>query len=74
MAFTDIDASLSLGTSIKGTRWGQPDDVIGIGGAINGLSRDHRDFLAAGGLGVSSATASSITAASAYWKRTMPLR
>ena len=27
------------------------DDVIGIGGAINGLSRDHRDFIAAGGLG-----------------------
>jgi high affinity Mn2+ porin len=51
MAFTDVDASLSLGTSIKGTKWGRPDDVIGIGGAINGLSRDHRDFIAAGGLG-----------------------
>jgi high affinity Mn2+ porin len=51
MAFTDIDASLSLGASIKGTKWGRPDDVIGIGGAINALSRDHRDFLAAGGLG-----------------------
>ncbi len=51
MAFTDIDASLSLGTSIKGKRWGRPDDVIGVGGAINALSRDHRDFLAAGGLG-----------------------
>ena len=51
MAFTDIDSSLSLGASIKGIRWGRPDDVIGIGGAINGLSRDHRDFLAAGGLG-----------------------
>src|SRR5882757_1684973 len=52
MAFTDIDASLSLGTSIKGTKWGRPDDVIGLGGAINALSRDHRDFIAAGGLGV----------------------
>jgi high affinity Mn2+ porin len=51
MAFTDIDASLSLGTSIKGAKWGRPDDVIGIAGAINGLSRDHRDFIAAGGLG-----------------------
>jgi high affinity Mn2+ porin len=51
MAFTDIDASLSLGTSIKGIRWGRPDDVIGIAGAINALSRDHRDFIAAGGLG-----------------------
>jgi high affinity Mn2+ porin len=52
MAFTDIDASLSLGASIKGTKWGRPDDVIGIGGAINSLSRDHRDFIAAGGLGI----------------------
>ena len=52
MAFADIDASLSLGASIKGTRWGRPDDVIGIGGAINALSSDHRDFIAAGGLGV----------------------
>ena len=52
MAFTDIDASLSMGTSIKGAKWGRPDDVIGIGGAINALSHDHRDFIAAGGLGV----------------------
>ena len=51
MSFTDIDASLSVGTSIKGTKWGRPDDTIGIGGAINALSRDHRDFIAAGGLG-----------------------
>ncbi|MEA2838353.1 MAG: high affinity Mn2+ porin [Bradyrhizobium sp.] len=52
MAFTDIDASLAMGLSIKGARWGRPDDVIGIGGAINALSNDHRDFIAAGGLGV----------------------
>ena len=52
MAFTDIDRSLSFGASIKGTRWGRPDDVVGIGAAFNGLSNDHRDFLAAGGLGV----------------------
>jgi high affinity Mn2+ porin len=51
MAFTDIDSSLSGGLSIKGARWGRGNDVIGIGGALNGLSRDHRDFIAAGGLG-----------------------
>jgi high affinity Mn2+ porin len=51
MAFTDIDDSLSGGISIRGLRWGRPDDVIGIAGVTNGLSRDHRDFLAAGGLG-----------------------
>lgn len=52
MAFTDIDSSLSGGVSIKGTKWGRENDTIGIGGAINGLSKDHRDFLAAGGLGI----------------------
>jgi high affinity Mn2+ porin len=52
MAFTDIDQSLSFGTSIKGTAWGRAKDTVGIGAAVNGLSRDHRDFIAAGGLGV----------------------
>jgi high affinity Mn2+ porin len=51
MAFTDIDRSLSGGVSVKGAKWGRPDDVVAIAGAINGLSQDHRDFIAAGGLG-----------------------
>lgn len=52
VAFTDIDRSLSFGASIKGTRWGRPDDTIGVAAAFNGLSNDHRDFIAAGGLGI----------------------
>ncbi|WP_369719700.1 carbohydrate porin [Bradyrhizobium sp. LLZ17] len=52
LAFTDINSSLSAGLSIKGAKWGRPDDVIGIGGAVNAISQDYRDFLAAGGLGV----------------------
>jgi high affinity Mn2+ porin len=52
LSFTDIDRSLSGGLSIKGSFWGRPDDTIGIGGAVNGLSVAHRDFLAAGGLGL----------------------
>ncbi len=51
-AFTDIDASLSLGVSINGRSWGRPDDKIGLAGAINSLSQDHRDYIAAGGLGI----------------------
>jgi high affinity Mn2+ porin len=51
-AFTDIDTSLSLGASIKGTSWGRPNDRIGLAGAINGLSQDHRNYLAVGGLGI----------------------
>ena len=52
MAFTDADRSLAGGISIKGTSWGRKNDTVGIGGAINGLSPDHRDFIAAGGLGI----------------------
>jgi high affinity Mn2+ porin len=52
LSFTDIDRSLSGGVSIKGSYWGRPTDTIGVGGAINGLSSAHRDFLAAGGLGL----------------------
>jgi high affinity Mn2+ porin len=51
-AFTDIDQSLSLGTVIKGKSWGRPDDRIGLAGAINGISVDHRNYLAVGGLGI----------------------
>lgn len=52
LSFTDIDRSLSGGLSIKGSFWGRPTDTVGIGGAVNGLSAAHRDFLAAGGLGL----------------------
>ena len=52
LSFTDIDRSVSTGLSIKGSYWGRPADTIGIGGAINGLSSAHRDFLAAGGVGL----------------------
>jgi high affinity Mn2+ porin len=52
LSFTDVDRSISGGLSIKGSFWRRPNDTIGIGGAINGLSDAHRDFLAAGGLGL----------------------
>jgi high affinity Mn2+ porin len=51
-AFTDIDSSLSFGASLAGKAWGRPDDKIGVAGAINALSNDHRDYIAAGGLGI----------------------
>lgn len=51
MSFTDIDNSISLGLSIKGTSWGRPDDRIGIAGAVNQISGPHAGYLAAGGLG-----------------------
>ena len=52
LSFTDIDRSVSGGVSVMGSSWGRPTDKIGIGGAVNGLSGPHRDFLAAGGYGL----------------------
>jgi high affinity Mn2+ porin len=46
---TDIDRSLAAGLSMKGGCWGRKDDTIGLGGAVSGISLEHREFLAAGG-------------------------
>lgn len=51
-AFTDIDRSLALGASLKGSAWRRPNDTIGLAGAINELSTAHRQFFAAGGTGI----------------------
>ncbi|HTQ98346.1 MAG TPA: carbohydrate porin [Candidatus Acidoferrum sp.] len=49
-AFAEIDDSLSGGLLIKGNRWSRADDTIGIAAVRNGLSRERRDYLAAGGI------------------------
>jgi high affinity Mn2+ porin len=51
-AFTDIDRSLTLGVSLKGTRWGRPNDTVGLAGAVNALSKAHQLFFANGGTGI----------------------
>ena len=50
-AFTEIDRTIALGLSLKGASWGRPNDVLGTAVVVNGLSKDHRDYLAAGGYG-----------------------
>ncbi len=50
-AFTEIDRTLSGGLVCKGTKWKRRNDVVGIAGVVNGISPEHRDFLAAGGDG-----------------------
>ncbi len=49
--FTEIDQTLSLGVNLKGSSWKRPEDTVGVALAANGLSPDHRDYLAAGGYG-----------------------
>ncbi len=50
-AFTEIDNSLSAGVSVKGAAWGRAADMVGAAFVRNGLSRERRDYLAAGGIG-----------------------
>ncbi|MDB5128198.1 carbohydrate porin [Mucilaginibacter sp.] len=50
-AFTEIDRSLSLGAVLKGTSWSRKDDELGLAFVGNGISKDHKDYLAAGGYG-----------------------
>jgi len=49
--FTEIDRSFCLGTLIEGSSWSRNNDNLGISFVINGLSDDHKNYLAAGGYG-----------------------
>ena len=48
-AFAAIDRSVSAGAVVQGGHWQRPADRAGIAWLRNGLSGDHRRFLAAGG-------------------------
>lgn len=50
-AFTEIDRTFNTGLEWKGRRWWRLEDRLGVAFVANGLSRDHRDYLAAGGHG-----------------------
>jgi len=50
-AFTEIDRSVSGGVSFKGGIYGRAQDTFGTAFVRNSLSAEHRDYLAAGGLG-----------------------
>ena len=50
-AFTEIDQSASLGAVSTGARWQRPDDRLGAAVVVNGISPEHRAYLAAGGYG-----------------------
>lgn len=49
-AFTETDGSLGTGFSLKGSAWGRGMDTVGIGYLRNTLSKDRRNYLAAGGI------------------------
>ena len=50
-AYAEIERSVTAGAVWKRPLAGRLDDEAGIAVVVNALSRDHRDYLAAGGLG-----------------------
>lgn len=50
-AFTEIDRSVSIGAVLNGNSWKQKDAEIGLAFVGNGIAKDHRNYLAAGGYG-----------------------
>lgn len=50
-AFTEIDRTASGGVSVNGAGWHRRNDVFGAAMAVNGISGDHRAYLARGGYG-----------------------
>ncbi|HKO04882.1 MAG TPA: carbohydrate porin [Candidatus Acidoferrales bacterium] len=50
-AYTEADRALDFGADHDGARWHRPHDRAGLAFDVLGISRDHRQYLADGGLG-----------------------
>ena len=50
-AYTEVDNTAEVGAWASGKRWGRKYDRIGLAYVSNGISRDHQEYLALGGLG-----------------------
>jgi high affinity Mn2+ porin len=50
-AYTEIDRTAEAGSDFRGSPWRRPQDKVGAAFVLNGISGDHRRYLALGGLG-----------------------
>jgi high affinity Mn2+ porin len=50
-AYTEIDRTAEAGSDFHGKPWHRPQDKVGLAVIANGISGDHRRYLALGGLG-----------------------
>jgi hypothetical protein len=50
-AYTEIDRTAAMGSDFRGKPWRRPLDKVGAAFVVNGISGDHRRYLALGGLG-----------------------
>jgi len=51
-SYTEVDQHLSAGLQVSGVHWRRTEDRFGIAFAVQGLSVPHRQYLAAGGIGM----------------------
>ena len=50
-AYTEVDETQQVGAGAQGTKWKRKLDRAGVAFDSNGISRDHQQYLALGGLG-----------------------
>jgi high affinity Mn2+ porin len=50
-SYTEVDETVSFGGDMSGTLWDRARDKFGVAFVVNGLSRNHREYLSLGGLG-----------------------
>ncbi|HKF51898.1 MAG TPA: carbohydrate porin [Candidatus Acidoferrales bacterium] len=50
-AYTEVDHTLELGADYRGDAWNRKNDRVGAAFSLNGISADHREYLALGGIG-----------------------
>jgi hypothetical protein len=50
-AYTEIDHTGEFGADLRGKLWKRPQDKLGAAFVINGISKQHAEYLALGGLG-----------------------
>ncbi|HEX4418784.1 MAG TPA: carbohydrate porin [Kofleriaceae bacterium] len=50
-AYTEVDNTVALGGDLRGAPWGRAADKLGLAVVTDGLSADHRRYLALGGKG-----------------------
>jgi high affinity Mn2+ porin len=50
-AYTEVDGTGQVGAGAQGSRWKRKLDRAGLAFISNGISRDHQEYLALGGLG-----------------------
>ncbi len=50
--YTECDDTVALGGDVRGNFWNRPKDKFGVAFVGNGISRNHRRYLALGGLGL----------------------